>query len=223
MTGNKSPQAPNRRPIKFRSSPFAQSAASWLTHKRVTPNQISLASIGFAGLAAVCLVLAPYATSFSAVFLMLLAAIFIQSRLLCNLLDGMVAIEFAQETPSGSLFNDAPDRLSDSLILIAAGYATTDIAGVTFWGWAAALSSVMTAYARTLCASAGAPMRFQGPMSKSHRMALITLACLLTACETLLAVGHYSFFVALLITTIGSLITTWRRLRDGYMFLQNKH
>jgi phosphatidylglycerophosphate synthase len=161
-------------------------------------------------------------TGICAVFLMLLAAVFIQSRLLCNLFDGMVALEFAQETPSGSLFNDAPDRLSDSIILIAAGYATNDIAGVAFWGWAAALSAVMTAYARTLCASAGAPMRFQGPMAKSHRMALITLACLLTVCETLLAIGHYSFFVALLITTVGSLLTTWRRLKDGYLFLENK-
>jgi len=40
----------------------------------------------------------------------------------CNLLDGMVAIEGGLKTPAGELFNDVPDRISDPLILVGAGY-----------------------------------------------------------------------------------------------------
>ena len=51
------------------------------------------------------------------------AAVLIQFRLLCNLFDGMVAVEGGLGTPSGILFNDFPDRIADPLILICAGYA----------------------------------------------------------------------------------------------------
>lgn len=69
----------------------------------------------------------------------------ITGRLLCNLFDGMVAIEGGKRSENGDLFNDIPDRFSDVLLLVPAGY----IAGG--WGielaWLAAILAIMTAYA----------------------------------------------------------------------------
>lgn len=55
--------------------------------------------------------------------LFLLAAAMIQGRLLCNLMDGLMAIEGNLKSASGEIYNDAPDRVSDALILVGAGYA----------------------------------------------------------------------------------------------------
>ena len=47
----------------------------------------------------------------------------VQLRLLCNLLDGMVAVEGGRSSPVGALYNEVPDRVADSLLLVALGYA----------------------------------------------------------------------------------------------------
>ncbi|WP_419671255.1 hypothetical protein [Aliarcobacter butzleri] len=39
----------------------------------------------------------------------------------------MVALEGGKSTKSGELFNDIPDRVSDSLLFIALGYSITNI------------------------------------------------------------------------------------------------
>ena len=53
----------------------------------------------------------------------LAAAACIQLRLLCNLFDGMVAVEGGFKTKSGEIYNELPDRVADVLILAGAGYA----------------------------------------------------------------------------------------------------
>ena len=45
-----------------------------------------------------------------------------QSRLLCNLFDGMVAIEGGKKSANGDLYNDMPDRFADALFIIPVGY-----------------------------------------------------------------------------------------------------
>src|SRR5205807_2107597 len=67
------------------------------------------------------LVLVPYADGVVRVCLLVGAALLIQLRLLANLMDGMVAVENERAQPTGALFNELPDRLSDSLLIVAAG------------------------------------------------------------------------------------------------------
>lgn len=204
----------NRRPLKVRDTKLARKFASFLSARNITPNQISIFSIIFATFAAIFLILLPSQNW----FLPLIAAIFIQLRLLCNLFDGMVAVEGGKKSPSGELFNDIPDRIADPVILIAAGYAVNLVSWCDVLGWFAALLAVMTAYVRTLATSIGAPTNFAGPMAKQHRMAVITIACLLTTIE------HSGFFIfmALLIIIFGSLITIYRRIIAAYNFLEKK-
>ncbi|NOR64104.1 MAG: CDP-alcohol phosphatidyltransferase family protein [Rhodobacteraceae bacterium] len=152
-----------RRPLKSRASGWAQKLAAWLAGTAVTPNQISIASMGFATLAGAAFYLGG--------LWLLAAALFIQLRLICNLLDGMVAVEGGKSTPDGPFWNEAPDRLSDILIITGLGYGI----GLPALGWAAAAMAIFTAYIREL----GNGADFSGPVAKPQRMALLTVAALI--------------------------------------------
>jgi phosphatidylglycerophosphate synthase len=97
----------------------------------------------------------------------------VQLRLLCNLLDGMVAVEGGLKGKAGDLFNEAPDRYADIVLLVGAGYA----AGAPWLGWVASTFAVLTAYIRALGASLGQGQDFCGPMAKPHRMFFLTVGC----------------------------------------------
>ncbi|MGA2402591.1 MAG: CDP-alcohol phosphatidyltransferase family protein [Syntrophobacteraceae bacterium] len=213
----------SRRPLKVRNAIFSQNTARWLSHKNVTPNQISIASIGFAALAAFFLVMLPAASGAGKWMLPILAAAAIQCRLLCNLFDGMVAVEGGKATPSGELFNDLPDRFADPIILIAAGYSSTAVAWSGTLGWLAGLLAVMTAYVRILAKTIGAPTDFQGPMAKQQRMALLTGACLLTPLEGLVVQQGYLLPASLMVIAAGCLVTIYRRVKTAYLFLEKRN
>lgn len=169
----------------------------------------------FAAGAGVCLGLSADATSPLRLALLLAAATMIQLRLVCNLLDGMVAIEGGLKTRGGELFNDVPDRISDPLILVAAGYAVLwGQAGPTL-GWTAATLAVGTAYVRVLGVSVGSPQYYLGPMAKQHRMAAMTIACLAGGLETMLLQPYSGSAIgtALVVIVLGSAVTVARRLR----------
>lgn len=210
-----------RRPLKVRNLGFSQRLARRLSRTRLTANHISIASVVFALLAAACLLGTRRVDGTMGWVLPLLAAGFIQCRLLCNLLDGMVAVEGGKSTPSGELFNDIPDRLADPIVLIAAGYSTSVVPWAATVGWLAALVAVVTAYLRTLAASIGAPVDFRGPMAKQQRMAMMTLACVLTAPEPLLWRRGWFLFAALVLIVVGGVVTMIRRARAAYVALES--
>jgi phosphatidylglycerophosphate synthase len=191
------PQRWTRRPLKSRNTLWAARLARWLAHARVRPNQISLASVAAAAAAGFCLLHQSY----------LAAAVFIQLRLLCNLLDGMVAIEGGLRSASGEIYNDLPDRVSDALILLAAGYSLPWPSYARELGWSATLLAVMTAYVRCLGGACGLPQDFRGPMAKPQRMAVMTAGCLLAP------VDSRALSLALIAVIAGSLVTAAVRVR----------
>jgi len=211
----------NRRPLKVRGAEWPKRLAKRLSQKSITPNQISLTSVVFAAVAAGCLLGLPHVNGLAEWMLPLLAAVAIQCRLLCNLFDGMVAVEGGKGTPSGELFNDIPDRVADPLILVAAGYATTVVPWAAAIGWAAGLGAVMTAYVRTLSAAIGAPVNFCGPMAKQHRMAVMTVACLLTVGEHSATTQGWSLLIALVVIVVGCVATAARRAILAYRALES--
>src|SRR3546814_4144150 len=71
----------------------------------VSPNLISMMSIVFAALGAAALL------ELGSPWGAWLCAIAIVLRLLCNLFDGLVAVEHARKTPTGVLYNEVPDRV----------------------------------------------------------------------------------------------------------------
>ncbi len=166
-----------RRPIAARNARWARATAARLAQAGLRPNHVSLLSVVFAGMAALALVVGARSEGGWHVVLFLVAAACILLRLLCNMLDGMLAVEGGLRTKSGVIFNELPDRVSDSLIFACAGYATGSALGSDL-GWAAALSAALTAYVRVLGGSAGLREDFSGPMAKQQRMAVLVAACL---------------------------------------------
>jgi phosphatidylglycerophosphate synthase len=162
----------DRRPLKTRSHAWTLPLARGLLEIGLRPNHVSLSGIGFAGVAAWCL-----ATRADCWGCLLSAAVCIQLRLLCNMLDGLMAVEGGAGSKTGDLFNEVPDRVEDALILTAAGYG----AGIPAAGWLATTLAMLTAYLRAFGGSLGLPQDFCGPGAKPHRMFVMTLGCLLAA------------------------------------------
>lgn len=182
----------NRRPLNSRNFKWVQSLARWLAGRGVSANGISIAGMVFATLGAGCYLLGYWIAHRSFIVysgpgplpeprLLWLypialagAALCIQLRLMCNLLDGLVAIEGGRKGKAGDLFNEAPDRYADVVLLAAAGCAAYE----PWLGWMAAAFAVATAYARAFGASLGLGQDFSGPLAKPQRMFLLTVGTL---------------------------------------------
>lgn len=200
----------DRRPIATRNAPWARRLASQLVQRGVTPNFISVLSAVFASAAGLALWWAPRLSPAGASGLYVFAAVGIQLRLVCNLLDGLVAIEGGKQTPSGAIFNELPDRVSDTVILLGAGYGMGGTWGATL-GLTAALFAMSTAYVRLLGATAGVAHDFSGPMAKQHRMALLTVAVVAAAVGCHFGRAQVLIGGALAFIALGSLLTAVRR------------
>jgi phosphatidylglycerophosphate synthase len=202
------PRAP-RRVLATRNASWARALARRLTASGVRPNAISLLSVVFAAGAAVAFAMAP-ARGTEAAWLVAAAAC-IQLRLLCNMLDGMLAIEGGLQSRTGDIYNELPDRIADILILAGAGYAARELPWGPALGWLAAVLALLTAYIRVLAGSLGLRQHFLGPMAKQHRMFVLTLAALIAAVEAQFAFAPRALWAGLAVIVLGSVVTAWRR------------
>ncbi|MBI5095960.1 MAG: CDP-alcohol phosphatidyltransferase family protein [Candidatus Hydrogenedentes bacterium] len=208
-------QVTERRPIGSRNWAASKGAAKWLAQRGASPNAISVAGMvcGMLGGVALASTACPYAWERVG---WLAGAAMIQARLLANMLDGMVAVESGTASAVGELYNEVPDRVSDTAILLGAGYA---LHGSVTLGWAAACAALFTAYVRAMGKAAGAPHEFCGPMAKQHRMAIVTVIALFYALAPRSwqvtwgpAPGWSVLSVGLLVIVTGALVTAVRRL-----------
>lgn len=194
----------SRRPLKSRSVPVFRILAARLAATGVTADAISAVGLVFGIAGGVVLAMTSHVDARAAqVACWLAAAVCVQFRLLCNMLDGMVAVEGGRRSRLGPLWNEVPDRVSDSATLIGAGYA---LGSVPELGWAAALLAMMTAYIRAIGAQNGAGEAFLGWLSKPRRMFFVTLACLAGAA------GFPAMEPALWLIVLGSALTCVQRL-----------
>jgi phosphatidylglycerophosphate synthase len=207
-------QVADRRPLTTRRKRWPHIMAGLLARRRISPNSISIAGLAFGVIAGGLLAATAHVPPIASRILFLLAAGAIQLRLLCNLLDGLVAIEHAKASRLGELFNEIPDRISDAATLIGAGYA---IGGVPSLGYLTACVALFIAYVRAAGKAAGARQEFCGPMAKQQRMFLVTLACVYCGLApsawqpTWRGAGVMSLALSIIIT--GGLFTAARRLR----------
>jgi phosphatidylglycerophosphate synthase len=206
----------NRRPIKSRDAGWAHRAAAALADADASPDLISAASFAFAALGAALLLGAGMTEAWPLRAALLLgAAASIQLRLVCNLLDGMVAVEHGRSSPAGAIWNELPDRFSDVVLLAGAGYCAAG-GGIMFaieMGWLCAALALLTAYLRELGRGLGFPADFSGPMAKQQRMAALTLACVVSALEPLWGWRGPTLMIALVVVALGTAFTAYRRTR----------
>ena len=209
----------DRRPIAARGFAPMRWFASALARARVSPNLISVLGVVAAMVAGASLALVGRGLVQDAV-LYVVAAACIQLRLLANLLDGMVAIEGDMRSPLGDLFNEVPDRVSDTVIFVGAACA---LGGLAWIGWAAACAALFVTYIRVLGRSLGFPSDFRGPMAKQQRMFLMTVACVYLAVAPAALKPAFAPWNGapellvmewvLVVIALGSLVTAVRRLR----------
>jgi phosphatidylglycerophosphate synthase len=193
--------------LKVRSTGWARALAAALARSGVSPNGISALSVVAAALGGVAFVAAgsgaiPGEAGWVA------AAAWIQVRLVCNLMDGMVAVEGGKKSATGELWNEIPDRIADPILLVCAGWAV----GAPWLGALAAWAAVMTAYVRAVGAALTGRQDFCGPFAKQQRMACLTLAALLGAAEPLWNGNGQVMRWALALIAAGTLVTLVRRL-----------
>lgn len=200
-------QDSDRRPLASRDTGWARAIARRLSASGITPNRISMASMAMAAVAGFAFWLAGSVAAGPRTALLLTAALFCQLRLLCNLFDGMVAIEGGKQAADGPFWNEFPDRIADILIFAGVGYGI----GAPALGWAAAAFAVLTAYTRELGRNCGLPADFSGPMAKQHRMATITAAALVSLLEPLWRGQGEVLMIALWLVAAGAAVTALRR------------
>src|SRR4030095_4876633 len=116
-----------RRRSAPRPSRGAARSSAALLRLGLTPNHVSGLSVVFALGAGLAIAATGDVAGSWRVALLLLAAAGIQLRLLCNLFDGMMAVEGGVRTQVGDIYNDLPDRIADPLILISAGCTCRDL------------------------------------------------------------------------------------------------
>jgi phosphatidylglycerophosphate synthase len=191
-----------RREVSSRSNRLIRTLAVKTAASRITPNQISTASVAFAALVPVGMfwVGGPVGA--------LIAITGIQLRLIANVLDGLVAVEGGKSSPLGALYNEFPDRIADSIVIVAIGYACSAPA----LGWAGALLAALTAYVRVFGGSLRLTQSFAGPMAKQHRMAVAT-AALAAAAILPASLGSIAGQVGLWVIVVGSALTCVTRTR----------
>ncbi|MFT3989974.1 MAG: CDP-alcohol phosphatidyltransferase family protein [Luteolibacter sp.] len=193
--------------------------AAKLARSGATPNGISAASVVFALAGGALFVAAgqhwiwPWSGWLG-------GALCVQARLICNLLDGMVAIEGGKKSATGDIWNEAPDRFADALLLVGAGIGS----GQPWLGVVSAWAAAMTAYVRALGASLTGKQDFSGPFAKPQRMAALTVGSVITAMTTFPST-HWLLFGetsapgtnpemqwALWLVSVGTVFTIFRRL-----------
>jgi phosphatidylglycerophosphate synthase len=182
--------------------------AEALCRSGISPNSISAFSVVAAALGGAAFLAAGHGSVNWSIG-WIAGAVCIQIRLICNLMDGMVAVEGGKRTPGGELWNEIPDRIADSLLLVCAGWAV-DLPWV---GALAAWTAIMTAYIRALGAALTGVQDFCGPFAKQQRMACLTLAALICAADPLWTGGGLVMRAALIVISVGAGITLVRRIR----------
>ena len=202
-----------RRQLATRQAGWAIALARWLARVGVRPNGVSIAGIAFALGAGVALAVSADATPRNQALLLMAAAAGIQLRLLCNLLDGMLAVEGGLKSKTGDIYNEMPDRIADIFILVGAGYSIRHLPYGETLGWAAAVAAVFTAYIRQMGGALGVTQHFIGPMAKQHRMFTLTLTCLLAAAEAMAWMPPRAMPAGLILIIVGSIVTAIRRVR----------
>ena len=203
----------NRRPIKSRDTGWARSAAAWLARRGVSPDMVSAGAVAFGFVGGVAFADAGVLHGFGRGAMLVLAGACVQLRLICNLLDGMVAVEHGRGGPYGPIWNELPDRIADAFFLIGAGYGAA-LAGAAWaepLGWLAAVLAVLTAYIRELGRGLGQPADFSGPGAKPQRMAILTVAAVVSVAEPLWGWSGQTLGVAVALVAAFAGLTAARR------------
>lgn len=139
----------------------------------ITANQVTLAAAALSVAAGA--VIAAFPTK-PEVFWLLPLVLFV--RMALNAIDGMLAREHGQASRLGMFLNEICDVVSDLALILPFAL----VPPFSAWGVVAfALTAVMTEFAGVLGVPAGAGRRYDGPLGKSDRAAVLGIVAAIIA------------------------------------------
>ncbi|MFI5409580.1 CDP-alcohol phosphatidyltransferase family protein [Kaistia sp. UC242_56] len=147
-----------------------------LVARGVTANQVTIAAM----LASVATAIALWGLAGDRASLLLLPLLLFV-RMALNAIDGMIAREHDQKSQLGAILNEVGDVVSDSALYLALVPALAPYGAHAFPIVLFVIAAILTEFVGVLVQSLGAGRRYDGPMGKSDRAAVVGLAAFLIA------------------------------------------
>ncbi len=135
---------------------------NWLLRRRVHPDWVTLAGVGFAGLLGLVLGLSTLWP-----WLILLVAPLAIGRLAANALDGLIARKGGFARPWGEVYNEFSDRIADTVVLLGLALNPAVFAPLA---WGVLVLTLLNSYLGTVARAAGGKRQFGGLLAKADRM-----------------------------------------------------
>lgn len=130
-------------------------------------------------------------------------------RMALNAIDGMLAREFGQQSRLGAYLNELSDVLADAALYMS----LLSVPGMPMHApWLFAWTAALTEYAGVLGLMVGATRRYDGPMGKSDRAAVIGVLGVLLALGW---IGGQHLAWVLWIASALCAVTVVRRVHSG--------
>jgi archaetidylinositol phosphate synthase len=143
-----------------------------VAHKMgLTPNIVSMLGFSFSIFSAIS-----YLLSFNQPWFLLLAVALLLASGFCDVMDGILARTYNQESIFGGFFDSLLDRYSDSTIFIG-----LIIGGLCdpIWGLLALIGSLLVSYSRARAESVGIKMGSVGLMERAERLILLMVSSII--------------------------------------------
>jgi CDP-diacylglycerol--glycerol-3-phosphate 3-phosphatidyltransferase len=194
--------------IKPRFRAALTGVARSLADRGYSPNQITTAGL-VAGVAAVGCYGATRITPLFLIGIPVLAFV----RIAANALDGLVAEIAHKARPSGELYNEIADRLADAAFIVGSAL----VGGVNPALAVAALAAAeFASFVGVTAKAVGTVRRYDGPMGKPDRMAIIGVA----AVFALFVTPGSVFNLGLAVVIVGSMLTAVNRYVKAHKELE---
>ena len=185
-------------------------ATDALVRRRVTPDQVTAAGL----VASVLGGLAVWAGD-GAPGVWLAVPVLAFVRIAANALDGLVAQRANLARAAGELFNETADRLADAAFLLPLATVT----GVAGWlPFAAVAAAELASFVGITARAAGGSRRYDGPMGKPDRMAVVGVAAVVAA---FVERPDLAWTAALAVIGAGALVTAANRYRKAHRELES--
>ena len=147
--------------LKPRFQGLLRPLAGWLAKAGMTANGVTVLTAAMSVATGTFVALHSAAT-----WLFLLLPIMLLLRMAMNVVDGMLAREFGQQSPLGAYLNELGDIISDIALYLPFAFVAP------FGPWSVGLviaASCVSEMAGALAPMVGAARRYDGPMGKSDR------------------------------------------------------
>ena len=145
-----------------------------------------------------------------------LGAVFCVLRIACIRLDTFLHHHNSKQSGEEIFFTELPERVSDAVTIIGFGFAALS----SHWlGLASALAAIFSAYMRSLGVIRGAGKKRSaiGPMTRIHRLALISITSVLMlfpfAASLKTPIPHIALWV-MLIGCVATILLRWLKLKE---------